>query len=64
MFVNSNKIQALFLSKHSKDKSESEATQSCPTLCDPMETARLFHAWNFPGKSTGVVAISFSRRSC
>ena len=29
---------------------ESEAAQSCPTLCDPMDCS----PWNFPGKSTGV----------
>ena len=31
-------------------------TQSCPTLCDPMDLqpARLFCPWNFPGKDTGV----------
>ena len=28
--------------------------QLCPTVCDPMEPARLFCPWNFPGKSTGV----------
>ena len=28
-------------------------TQSCLTLCDPMDT-RLLHPWNFLGKSTGV----------
>ena len=32
---------------------ESEAAQSCPTLCDPMGT-RLLHPWGFLGKSTGV----------
>ena len=26
----------------------------CPTLCDPMEPARLLCPWNFPGKSTEV----------
>ena len=34
-------------------ESESEVTQSCPTLCDPMDT-RLLHPWDFLGKSTGV----------
>ena len=29
-------------------------TQSCPTLCDPMELSRLLCPWNFPGKNTGV----------
>ena len=33
---------------------ESEVAQSCATLCDPMEPARLLGPWNFPGKSTGV----------
>ena len=34
-------------------ESESEVAQSCPTLCDPMDT-RLLHPWDFLGKSTGV----------
>ena len=39
-----------------KVKSESEVTQSCPTLSDPMDCSlpRLLHPWDFPGKSTGV----------
>ena len=50
---------------HQKEKSESEVTQSCPTLCDPMDCSP-------PGSSAhGVfqtrvlewVAISFSRGS-
>ena len=28
--------------------------QSCPTLCDPMEPARLLCPWDSPGKNTGV----------
>ena len=32
---------------------ESEVTQSCLTLCDPMDT-RLLCPWDFLGKSTGV----------
>ena len=32
---------------------ESEVAQSCPTLCDPMDT-RLLRPWDFLGKSTGV----------
>ena len=40
-------------------------TQSCPSLCDPMECSppRLLCPWNFPGKNIGVVAIPFSRGS-
>ena len=34
-------------------ESESEVGQSCPTLCDPMDT-RLLRPWGFLGKSTGV----------
>ena len=34
-------------------QSESEVTQSCPTLCNPMDT-RLLRPWDFLGKSTGV----------
>ena len=37
-----------------KVKSESEVTQSCPTLRDPMDCSLLLHPWDFPGKSTGV----------
>ena len=30
-------------------------TQSCPTLCDPMDCSPPFHCpWDFPGKNTGV----------
>ena len=36
-----------------KSESESEVTQSCPTLCNPMDT-RLLCPWDFLGKSTGV----------
>ena len=28
--------------------------QSCSTLCDPMEPARLLCPWGFPGENTGV----------
>ena len=28
--------------------------QSCPTLCDPMEPARLLCPWDSPGKNTEV----------
>ena len=28
--------------------------QACPTLCNPVEPARLFCSWNSPGKNTGV----------
>src|SRR5574337_264498 len=36
-------------------KSESEVTQSCPTLSDPMDCSLPgLHPWDFPGKSTGV----------
>ena len=34
-------------------ESESEVAQSCPTLCDPMDT-RLHRPWDFLGKSTRV----------
>ena len=35
---------------------ESEVTQSCPILCDPMDYSptRLLRPWDFPGKNTGV----------
>ena len=33
--------------------SESEVAQSCPTLCDPIDT-RLLRPWDFLGESTGV----------
>ena len=28
--------------------------QSCPTLCDPIDSTRLPRPWDSPGKSTGV----------
>ena len=34
-------------------ESESEVTQSCPTLCEPVDTS-LLRPWDFLGKSTGV----------
>ena len=34
-------------------KKESEVTQSCPTLCDPMDCLR-----NSPGQNTGVSSLS------
>ena len=37
-----------------KKVKESEVSQSCPTLCDPMDPTRLLHPWDSPGKSTGV----------
>ena len=37
-------------------ESESEVTQSCPTLCDPMDYSLPDSSppWDSPGKSTGV----------
>ena len=48
-----------------KVKSESEVTQSCPTLSDPMDYSllRLLRPWHFPGKSTGVGCHSLLRSS-
>ena len=43
-------------------KKESEVSQSCPTLCDPMDT-RLLHPWDFLARVLEWVAISFSRES-
>ena len=45
-----------FLLECMKVKSESEVTQSCPTLSDPhgLQPTRLLRPWDFPGKSTGV----------
>ena len=39
-----------------KVKSESEVSQSCPTLSDPigLQPTRLLRPWDSPGKSTGV----------
>ena len=34
-------------------------TQSCPTLCDSMEPARLLCPWDFPGKNTAVGCHAF-----
>ena len=38
-------------------------SQSCPTFCNLMDCSPpdVLCPWNFPGKNTGVVAISFSR---
>ena len=36
---------------------ECEVAQSCPTLCDPMDT-RLLCPWDFLGKTTGVGCLS------
>ena len=38
------------------NESESEVTQLCPTLCDPvvLHPTRLLHPWDSPGKNTGV----------
>ena len=36
-------------------ESESEVTQSCPTLCDPMDCSLpVLCPWDFPGNSPGV----------
>ena len=46
--------------------SVSMSAQSFPTLCGPMdymEASRPLCPWNFPGKTTGWVAIFFSRGS-
>ena len=42
-----------FLLHYMKVKRESEVAQSCPTLCDHMDT-RLCRPWDFLGKRTGV----------
>ena len=44
-----------FILQCMKVKSESEVTQSCPTLRDPiLQPTRVLRPWGFPGKSTGV----------
>ena len=46
-----------FLSREVNVKGKVLVTQSCPTLCDPMDwmkPVRLFCPWDFPGKNTGV----------
>ena len=45
-----------FLLQCMQVKSESEVTQSCPTLKRPhgLQPTRLLRPWDFPGKSTGV----------
>ena len=45
-----------FLLQYMKVKSESEVSQSCLTLSNPMDCkpTRLLHPWDFPGKSIGV----------
>ena len=44
-------ISIQFIFPTVKEKKESEVTQSCPTLCDPMDCSR---PWDSPGKNTGV----------
>ena len=45
-------------------ESESEVAQSCPTLCDPMDSLnpKILHPWDFPRKSTGVGCHSLLQR--
>ena len=52
-------IAGRFFTVWATSESESEVTQSCPTLCDPMDCSlpgseEPLSPWNFPGKSTGV----------
>ena len=47
---------------HSPKQSESEVPQSCPTLCDPMDT-RFLRPWDFLGKSTGVGCLFLLQRT-
>ena len=37
-----------------KSPNEVKVAQSCLTLCNPMEPARLLCPWNAPGQNTGV----------
>ena len=45
---------------HKSTWSEVKVTQSCLTLCDPIDYTSL---WNSPGQNTGVSSLSFSRES-
>ena len=48
-------VGCYFLLQCMKVKSESEVTQSCPTLQPHgLQPTRLLCPWDFPGKSTGV----------
>ena len=38
-----------------------KGTQSCPTLCDPMDW-RLYSPWNSPGQNTRVGSLSLLQR--
>ena len=50
-----------FLLQCMKVKSESEITQSCPTVSDPMEQpTRLLRPWIFQARVLEWVAIAFS----
>ena len=42
--------------QYAESESENEVAQSCPTLCDPMDSSlhRLLHPWDVLGKNTGV----------
>ena len=42
--------------------SEVKVAQSCLTLSDSMEPARLLCPWNFPGQKTGLGCCSFLQR--
>ena len=50
---NTEHINEVFMVFKEKE-SESEVTQSCLTLCDPMDCSLLLRPWDFPGKSTRV----------
>ena len=53
-----------FLLQYMKVKSESEVTQSCPTLSDPMDCSlpgSSLHPWDFP-RVLQWVAIAFSKQ--
>ena len=62
--VEEKKTEFVVLSLTTPRLMKVSATQSCPTLCDPMDCSLSGSSgpWNSPGKNTGV-SISFSRGS-
>ena len=46
-----------------ESESESEVSQLCPTLWNPMDYSlpgSSIHPWDFPGKSTGVGCLNWA----
>ena len=44
----------VFLLRRAAAAAAAKSLQSCPTLCNPIESTRLHCPWDSPGKNTGV----------